>query len=171
VTLSPRLRKIALTAHVAASVGWLGAVAAFLGVGIVGMTSEEAATVRGAYLVMEPAAWFVLVPLAFTSLLTGLVQSLTSSWGLFRHYWVVFKLLINLVATVVLLTYMETFRALADAAADPQADLGEVRNASPAVHAALALALLLVATTLAVLKPRGVTPYGRRKDLRNRAAP
>jgi hypothetical protein len=164
VTLSPRLRKLALTAHVAASVGWLGAVAAFLSLGVVGLTSENAETARGAYLVMEPAAWFVLVPLAFASLVTGLVQSLSSPWGLFRYYWVVFKLMINIVATVVLLTYMATFRSLADVAADPRADLDEVRNASPALHAGLALVLLLVATTLAVFKPRGMTPYGRRKQ-------
>ena len=51
---------------------------------------------RATYLVMEPAAWVVLVPLAFASLLTGLVQSLSTTWGLARHYWVLFKLLINL---------------------------------------------------------------------------
>jgi hypothetical protein len=158
------VRKLALTAHVVSSVGWLGAVAAFLGLGVVGLTSGDAETVRGAYLVMEPAAWFVLVPLAFASLLTGLVQSLVSAWGLFRHYWVVFKLGINLVATIVLLTYIETFRVLADTAADPRAGLAEVRSASPALHAALALLLLLVATTLAVYKPAGLTWYGRRKQ-------
>jgi hypothetical protein len=43
--------------------------------------------VRGAYLVMEPTVWFVLVSLALASLLTGLVQSLGTTWGLFRHYW------------------------------------------------------------------------------------
>jgi hypothetical protein len=76
MTMSPRLRKVALTAHITSSVGWLGAVVAFLGLAVVGLTSQDAQTVRGAYLVMEPAAWFVLVPLAFASLLTGLVQSL-----------------------------------------------------------------------------------------------
>ncbi|MGH3071219.1 MAG: DUF2269 domain-containing protein [Gaiellaceae bacterium] len=161
--LGPGLRKLALTAHVAASVGWLGAVAAFLAVAIVGLTSDDPGTARGAYLVMKPAAWFVLVPLAFASLLTGLVQSLGSSWGLFRHYWVVFKLLIAVVATFVLLLYMETFALMARVAADPRADLGVVQNESPVLHAALALVLLLVATILAVYKPRGTTAYGRRK--------
>ncbi|MGH2819876.1 MAG: hypothetical protein ACRDJ5_04400 [Actinomycetota bacterium] len=102
--------------------------------------------------------------MAFASLLTGLIQSLGSTWGLFRHYWILFKLLINVVATIVLLTYMETFRYMAEVAADPSADLGMVRNASPVLHAALALLLLLVATTLAVYKPRGMTRYGRRKQ-------
>jgi hypothetical protein len=165
VTVTPVVRKLALTAHVASSVGWLGAVAAFLALGVAGLTSPDAETVRGAYLVMEPAAWFVLIPLAVASLLTGLVQSLVTTWGLFRHYWVVFKLLINIFSTVVLLAYMQTFNSMADVAADPRADLAEVRNASPVLHAALALLLLLVATTLAVYKPRGITPYGRRKLL------
>jgi uncharacterized membrane protein len=168
MTMTPRLRKFALTAHVASSVGWLGAVVVFLGLAVVGLTSPNAQTVRGAYLVMEPAAWFVLVPLAFASLLTGLVQSLGTTWGLFRHYWVLFKLLINVVATVVLLTYMETFSSMARVAADPSADLGVVRNASPMLHAGAALLLLLVATTLAVYKPRGMTRYGQRKEQEHR---
>jgi hypothetical protein len=170
MTMTPRLRKLALTAHVASSVGWLGAVAAFLALAVVGLTSQDAQTVRGAYLVMEPAAWVVLVPLAFASLLTGLVQSLGTPWGLFRHYWVLFKLLINVFATIVLLMYMETFDFMAGVAADPSADLGSVRNSSPALHAGAALLLLLVATTLAVYKPRGMTPYGWRKQHEQRTA-
>jgi len=161
--MSPRLRKFVLTAHVTSSVGWLGAVVVFLALSIVGLTSQDAQTVRGTYLVMEPAAWFVLVPMAFASLLTGLVQSLGTTWGLFRHYWVLFKFLIAIFATIVLLIYMETFHFLARVAADPAADLGIVRNASPGLHAALALTVLLVATVLAVYKPRGMTPYGQRK--------
>lgn len=168
MTMTPRVRRLALTAHVTASVGWLGAVAAFVGLAVVGMTGHDTQTVRGAYVVMEPAAWFVLVPLAFASLVTGLVQALGTAWGLFRHYWVVFKLLINVVATTVLLIYMETFSAMADVAANPSADLAAVRNASPLLHAIAALLLLLAATTLAVYKPRGMTPFGRKRlDIAN----
>ena len=166
--MPPRLRKLALTAHITTTVGWLGAVGAFLALALVGLTSQDAQTVRGAYLVMKPAAWIVLVPLAFASLLTGIVQSLGTAWGLFRHYWVLFKLLITVFATIILLIYMETFGFMAGVAADPSADLGVVRNASPMVHAALALLVLLVATVLAVYKPRGLTRYGRRKQQEER---
>jgi hypothetical protein len=169
MTMTPRVRKFALTVHVTSSVGWLGAVAGFLGFAVVGLTSQDAQTVRGAYLVMEPAAWFILVPLAFASLLTGLVQALGTTWGLFRHYWVIFKLLINVAATIVLLVYMQTFSFMAGVAADPSADLGMVRNSSPLLHAGAALLLLLVATTLAVYKPRGMTRYGQRKQQEQRA--
>jgi hypothetical protein len=169
--MAPRVRKFALTAHVTSSVGWIGAVAAFLALAVVGLTSRDAQTVRGAYLVMEPAAWIVLVPLAFASLVTGLVMSLGTTWGLFRHYWVLFKLLINVFATIILLMYMGTFRYMAGVAADPSADLTLVRNASPMTHAVLALVVLLVATVLAIYKPRGVTPHGQRKQREERRAP
>jgi hypothetical protein len=162
--MPPRVRKVALTAHVTFSVGWLGAVVAFLALAIIGLTSQEAQTVRGAYLVMEPAARLVLVPLAFASLISGIVQSLGTPWGLFRHYWILFKLLLTVFATIVLLIYMKTFRTMAAVAADPSVDLGVVRNASPLLHAALALLVLLVATVLALYKPRGLIPYGWRKQ-------
>jgi hypothetical protein len=165
--MSPRIRRFALTAHVTASIGWLGAALAFLAVAGVGLTSLDAQTVRGAYLVMEPAAWLVLVPLAFASLLTGLVMSLGTTWGVFRHYWVVFKLVITAFSTMVLLIYVETFQQMAAIAADSSADLDTVRNASPALHAVLATLLLLVATVLAVYKPQGLTAYGRRKQHEN----
>ena len=158
------VRRFALTTHVTCSVGWIGAVIVFLALAWLGLRSADATTVRGVYLVMEHAAWLTLVPLAFASLITGVVMSLGTSWGLFRHYWVVFKLAITVFATVILLIYMQTFRQMAFTAADPELALGVVRNPSPLVHSVLALVILLVATVLAIYKPQGVTPYGRRKQ-------
>jgi hypothetical protein len=171
MALTPRLRKLALTAHVTASVGWLGAVIAFLALSVAGLTSQDPQTVQGAYLVMELTGRVVLVPLSLASLLTGLVTSLGSAWGLFRHYWVLFKLLINLVATIVLLLYTQTLEHLGDiaaAAAMPSGGLRGLSDPSPALHAAAALLLLLVATTLAIYKPRGLTRYGQRTQHRQR---
>jgi hypothetical protein len=171
MTLTPRLRKLALTAHVTASVGWLGAVVAFLALSVAGLTSKDPQTVRGAYLVMKLTGWVVLVPLSLGSLATGLICSLGSSWGLFRHYWVLFKLLINLVASIVLLLYMQTLEHLGDVAAATALSgtgLGGLRDPSPTLHAAAALLLLLVATTLAIYKPRGLTRYGQRTQHRQR---
>lgn len=168
--MTPRLRRLALTAHVTASVGWLGAVAVFLVLAIIGVTSQDAQLVRATYLVMEPAAWFVLVPFAFASLLTGVVQSLGTTWGLVQHYWVLFKLVLTVFAAIVLLTYMETFALMAGVAADPSADLAVVRNGSPRLHATLALLVLMVTTVLAVYKPRGMTRYGWRKQRERREA-
>lgn len=167
--MPPTLRKLALTAHVTVSVGWLGAVGAFLGLALTALVSDDGDVVRGAYLTIELTGWFILVPLAVASLMTGLVQALGTKWGLFRHYWVVFKLLINIVATIVLLAYMQTLEFLADDAhAQASADLDDVRSVSPVLHAIAALLLLIVATTLGVYKPRGLTPYGQRKQRQQR---
>ena len=153
--LTPALRRFAFTTHVTVSVGWAGAVIAFLAFALVGFTSDDEVTVRGAYLLMAPAAWYVLVPLAHASLLSGIILSLGTTWGLFRHYWVVVKLGITVFATVILLIYMDTFRQMAGVAADPVVELAMVRNASPILHAILALFLLLAATVLSVYKPFG----------------
>ena len=167
MTMAPGVRKLALTAHVTSSVGWLGAVAGFLALSVTGLLSQDSQMVRAAYLAMEANGWYVLVPLSIASLLTGLVQALGTPWGLFRHYWILFKLVINVVATMILLMYMETLGHLADiAAAAPRsgAHLGGLPSASPVVHAGAALVLLLVATALSVFKPRGMTRYGQRKS-------
>lgn len=172
-TLPPQTRKLLLTVHVAVSVGWLGAVAAFLGLAVAAVASENAALVRGAYLAMEVTGWSVLVPLSVGCLLTGVVQSLGTEWGLVRHYWVLSTLVINVVATAVLLMFMQALGALAhDVAAAGPSDrsvLG-LRDPSPVVHAALALVVLLLATWLSVAKPRGMTRYGQRRRREPRAA-
>ena len=158
------LRRFVFTTHVTSSVGWAGAVLVFLALALIGLTSQDEPTVRGVYLVMAPAAWFVLVPLAHASLLSGVAISLGTPWGLFRHYWVVSKLLITLFATVIRLIYMGTFKQMAGVAADPVVELGLVRNPSPMVHSILALILLLLATMLGVYKPFGMTEYGKRQQ-------
>lgn len=166
MTMSPRVRALSLTAHVSASVGWLGSVAGGLVLAVAGITSNDPETVRAAYVGLELVAWFAIVPLACASLVTGLVQALGTAWGLFRHYWVLAKLSINLFATFVLLLYMQTLGHLAESAteATPSAeDVSKLQSPSPALHAGAALLLLVVATALAVIKPRGLTPYGWRK--------
>jgi hypothetical protein len=154
--MSPRLRRFALLAHVTFSVGWIGAVVVFLALAVIGLTSNDAQTVRGVYLVMEPAARLALMPLAIGSLLSGVAQALGTTWGLFRHSWVVLKLLLNALSMVVLIIYMGTFRAMASVAADPASDLAAVRNPSPALHAMLALLVLLIASLLGTYKPENV---------------
>ena len=158
MAFAPAFRKFTLATHVMSSVGWIGAVLVFLVIAVIALTSQDERTVRGAYLVMAPAAWFVLVPLAVASLISGVALSLGTPWGLIRHYWVVLKLAITAFSTVILLIYMGTFRQMAQAAADPLVELRLVRNPSPLLHASVALVLLLIANGLAIYKPFGTTP-------------
>lgn len=161
--MKPGLRKFVLTAHVTSSVGWLGAVVGFLALVVAALTSQDAQTVRAAWIAMELTGWFAIVPLALASLLTGLVMSLGTPWGLFRHYWVLFKLLLTILATIVLLLNMQTVSFLAGVAAETgSADLGGLRG--ELLHAGGGLLVLLVNTILSVYKPRGMTRYGWRKQ-------
>jgi uncharacterized membrane protein len=160
MTMTSGLRKFALTAHVTSSVGWLGAVVGFLALVVAALTSQDDQTVRAAYLTMELIGWFAIVPLALASLLTGLVMSLGTKWGLFRHYWVLFKLLLTILATIVLLLNMQTVSFLAGVAGS--ADIGGLRG--ELLHSGGGLLVLLVTTILSVYKPRGMTRYGWRKQ-------
>jgi hypothetical protein len=170
MTMTPGVRKLALTAHVTSSVGWLGAVVAYLTLVVAALTSHDAQTVRAAWTAMELTGWFAIVPLAFASLLTGLVGSLGTPWGLFRHYWVLFKLLLTVLATIVLLLHMPKVSSLAGvAAATDSAHLGGLQG--ELLHAGGGLLVLLVTTTLSVYKPRGLTPYGRRQQHEQRTVP
>ena len=169
--MPPHLRKFTLTVHIMSSVGWLGAVAGFLALAIVGLTSQDSVTVRAAYIAMEPITRFVIVPLAFASLLTGLVQSLGTPWGLFRHYWVLIKLILTVVATVVLVKEIEPISYISGVAATnlTSTDLREARI-SLVVHPAGGLLVLVVTTVLSVYKPQGRTRYGQRKQHAQRSS-
>jgi uncharacterized membrane protein len=167
--LGPKTRKLVLTTHIVSSVGWLGAVLAVLALAIVGTTSDDTRSIRGVYVAMELTAWSVLVPLSLSSLLSGIVQSLGTKWGLFRHYWVVIKLAITLLATVVLLLYTETLDYLAGEARASRPDLELLRTPSVIAHAGVAVLLLITATVLAVYKPRGLTRHGLRKQSESRS--
>lgn len=103
MTMAPSLRKLALTAHIVSSVGWIGALVGFLVLAIVGLASADLQTVRAVYIAMDLTARFAIVPLALISLSSGIIQALATPWGLFRHYWVLFKLLIIVIATFMLL--------------------------------------------------------------------
>lgn len=165
MTMTPRLRKFALTAHITFSVGWMGAVAGFLVLAVAGLTSKNAQLVRSAYLAMELIAWYVIVPLALASVLSGLVQSLGTAWGLFRHYWVLVKFVVTIFATVVLLLKLKLITNLASIAAQTTLSSGDLRGQRNelVIHAAGGLLVLLVPMVLSIYKPWGMTAYGQRK--------
>jgi DMSO/TMAO reductase YedYZ heme-binding membrane subunit len=164
MTMTPRLRKSALAAHITFSVGWIGAATGYIALDIAAATSQDAQTLRAAYLAMGLIARYVIVPLALASLLTGLVMSLGTKWGLFRHYWVLISLLLTIIATVVLLVETQTISYFADVAADPTTSGDDLRAlGSTLVHSVGGTVVLLAILALNVYKPRGMTRYGWRK--------
>jgi hypothetical protein len=161
--MTPGWRKLVLIVHLTSSLGWIGAVIAYVALGIAAVANRDPATVHGAWMAMELIGWFVIVPLALAALVTGLVISLGTAWGLFRHYWVLISLALTLLATVVLIVHMPSVSATAALArvAD-SSQLGQLEG--DLGHAVGGLVVLLVVTVLNVYKPQGLTAYGWRKQ-------
>lgn len=159
VRMTPRVRKFTLTAHVTSSVGWLGAVFTYLVIAIAGLTSGDAQLVRAAYLVTALIGWLVIVPLSIAALLTGLVQSLGTEWGLFRHYWIAWKFVLTVAATIVLIVHMQTVGRMARIAVEASLAGGDhrVMRMQLVIHAKGGLLVLLTTTVLSIYKPWGRT--------------
>jgi hypothetical protein len=159
--ITPKLRKLMLAIHVTASVGWVGSLAVFLAHAVASVASSDTQIVKAACIAMGVSAWFVIFPLSLLSLATGIIQAVGTAWGLVRHYWVLFKLLLTAVATTVLLLKLAPIRYVADAATQ----LGSIdpgtfdMRLSLLVHAVGGLVFLLAATALAIYKPAGVTRF------------
>lgn len=164
--MTPLQRKFTLTAHVIVSVGWLGTAVAFIALAVTGLTSQDAQMVRAAYLAMKLIGWYVIVPLSVASLITGLIQSLGTRWGLFRHYWILVKFVLTSLAVIALLGHMQPISYLADAAAKTVLSSTDLRGLRILLTIApgAALLVLLVSTTLAVFKPRGMIGKSKLHD-------
>jgi len=161
--MKPGLRKFALSMHLTFSVGWIGTVVAYLALGLSAVSSTDAATIRGAWMAMELIGWYVIVPLALASLLTGSVMALGTRWGLFRHYWVIISFLLTLFATVVLILHMPSVTSTAEEARTADTQVLESLGGD-LHHPAVGLVVLLVVQVLNLYKPKGLTRYGWRKQ-------
>jgi len=163
LNLPPAVRKLALAVHLGCSVGWVGAVVAYLALDITVATSEDIAAVRAAWMAMALVVSWAIVPLALASLATGLLMALGTKWGLFRHWWVLISLVLTVLAVVVLLSEADIISRSAAIAAGASTTSAELRALPPTlVHSIGGLMVLLVVQILNVYKPRGLTPYGWR---------
>jgi hypothetical protein len=155
------LRKIMFTAHVVFSAGWIGAVASFLVLAINGLLSSDAADASAMYIGMKMTCWYVVVPLSLLSPMTGVVQSLITPWRLFRHYWILVKLLMTIPSTLFLLVHLRPIDQLGHAALMMRAFSASANGLrlQLILDSAAAIVVLLVTVVLAVYKPRGLTPF------------
>lgn len=162
-------RKLTLAIHLSSSVGWLGAVVAYLVLDLTVATSSDVSAIRSAWTGMALIISWAILPLALASVVTGLVLALGTKWGLFRHWWVLISLVLTVLATLVLLSEVGVVaRSAALAASAPTG--AELRALPPTlVHSVGGLGVLLVVQFLNVLKPQGLTPYGWRKQEEERS--
>ena len=140
--------------HILLSVGLLGAIACFFVLVLAGLEGPAAS---GAFKAAEQVSTYVILPVALAGLGMGVLQALTTSWGLAKHYWVLVKALLTSVAVVVFLVKRPMIHALATIAAGEEQRLAAMQLL---LHAAGGFCLLLVVLWLSILKPKGRTGLG-----------
>ena len=169
--MGPALRKGMLSLHIIVSMGWLGALAAYLALDLIAATNSDLQMVSAAWIGMNAIVTYVIVPLAIATLITGIIQSLGTKWGLVRYWWVLISLVLTIFATVVLLSQTEHIRLAAEAASHAETVSGEHGGrGNTLLHSIGGMVVLIVITVLNVYKPPGLTAYGWRKEEEERAA-
>jgi hypothetical protein len=162
MNMTPRFQKLALLAHITFSIGWFGAIVPYLALAIAGLTSHDAQMARSVCFSMELIGWYVIVPFSFAALLSGLVMSSFTQWGLFRHWWIVAKFALTTFAVLVLFQHMRDVSRMAK-----ETMLSGINFRPDLIHATGGLLVLLAAMTLSLFKPWGMTPYGQRRASQN----
>ncbi|WP_437096646.1 DUF2269 family protein [Streptomyces sp. enrichment culture] len=158
--LSRPARRASLVVHVVASASWLGLTLGLLALGTTANTTGSAVTVEASVRAMKLFADWLLLPAALLTLLSGLVLSLGTPWGLARHRWVWTKFWLTLAttaATAFALRPGVNAAAAAAAAGHPLPDGGDVLT-GPIVS----LSAYVLMTVISILKPWGPTRRGRR---------
>ena len=167
--VSPSRYKLLLTSHILVSVGWLGTVFAKLVLGLVAVRTSEPELARALLLAMNVVN-LAFPPIAIATIVTGVLLSLGTRWGLLQHYWVIAKqaLTVGVIVTAVRLgdrLIQQSAAGASGQALDSGTLLGIVGLAAlPLIALSLVhLVMLGLATVLSVYKPWGLTPFGRRK--------
>ncbi|MFE6621190.1 DUF2269 domain-containing protein [Streptomyces sp. NPDC057740] len=165
--LSRPLRRAALVVHVIASAGWLGLTVGLLALAVAAVTTGSAVTVEASVRAMKLFADWLLLPVAFLTLVSGLVLALGTQWGLARYRWVYVKFWLTLATTAATAFALRPglgANVAAVAAGGPLPDATGLMM-GPIVS----LSAYVFMTVISVLKPWGPTRRGRR--LRAGAAP
>ncbi|WP_207770208.1 hypothetical protein [Frankia canadensis] len=154
------MRTVLLTMHVIVSVGWNGV--AFAQLVLASTAAADDGLRHSAYELMHVVDRTLDIPLALLTLITGIVMSLKTRWGLLRYWWVVAKLSITVFAVI---SGGAVIRTLIVAAGHATAG-GQTTYPAQAVALILCASvmnvLFITATVLSTAKPWGRTPRGRR---------
>ncbi|MER5894926.1 DUF2269 domain-containing protein [Streptomyces sp. NPDC001876] len=148
------VRRTLLVAHVAVSVSWLGLTVGLLALGLAAFLTGDTSMTEAATRSMKVFGDWLVVPVALLSLLSGLVLSLGTPWGLARHRWVWTKFWLTLITAG--LSIFSLRPGIDEAAAQGVADIDLV------IAPSVATATYLFITAISVLKPWGPTRHGRR---------
>ena len=155
--LSARLRKVLLLVHISAAGVWLG-LDLVLGILVFTALGADPTGAGAAAASLAAVATWPLVIAGLVTLVTGVLLGLGTKYGLVRYWWVLVKLVVNVVLVTLVLVLWPGVTAVGDAGRAALAG-GE----SPTIPATLVFppivssTALIVALTLSVFKPWGRT--------------
>ncbi|MFI8520752.1 hypothetical protein ACIGEZ_23425 [Streptomyces sp. NPDC085481] len=165
-TISQRLRKAVLTAHVAISVGWLGLVTGMFAMSVAGATTHDAEQQAAMYRTMSMLDEIFLGMTSMFALITGIVVGAGTKWGLLQRRWVAVKFFLTMGVMMLGFGAIHQLILRANELVDEGAVVrgGELDAVgwSMAGTAALALLSLVFMTAVSTYKPWGLTRRGRR---------
>lgn len=157
-----RARTTVLVVHVLAASAWIGIdvlVAVLVGVGAL---SSDAQARGVAYVALGS---FVVVPMlvaALATLVSGVVLSVGTPWGLARHWWVLVKLVLAVAMSVAIVTALAPSMPGVVAVGETWLAGGDAQAMTTAAFPPIvSLTALSLATWLAVWKPSARTPWAR----------
>jgi uncharacterized membrane protein len=156
--VGPSTRKALTTLHVIASVTLLGHVFVVIALTLTARLSDDTGVVRATFRLEQLTVHTVGIPLALLALLTGITLSLVTPWGLFRHKWVVAKLVLLLATVACGIAAVRPW--VADLVEETAAGTLTGSRLGPTVGLLLAASLaqsaaLVLSTALSVYKPKG----------------
>jgi hypothetical protein len=172
--ISARLYKLLLTTHIIVSVGWLGVVFAKLALGLATITSSVPEVADALYVAIGVLN-VAFPPLAIGTIVSGVLLSLGTKWGLLEHYWVATKLAlaVGVITTAVQLGGRIARQPISALSGQEVVDgtlLGITSAPSLLISLSIAhLLMLSAATAISVYKPWGKTWFGRRRTARQQA--
>jgi len=167
--MSRRTRRVWLTLHIGVSAGWLGVALTMTALAITGVVTDSHSVRHGAYELLHIVDLAAAIPSMALSIITGLVVSLGTKWGLVKHWWVLVKFGISLTIPVIAGTLESSLAdELAIRTADPAGQPGGVGIALTVCLASFTAALW-IATILSVVKPWDRTRWGRAAEARQHA--
>jgi cytochrome bd-type quinol oxidase subunit 1 len=160
------MRKFVLLTHILSSVSWIGVDLVMGVLSFRGLTTDDPQTLATSYGALAMFCVPLLLTLGLLSLGTGVVLGLGTRFGLLRHWWVVTKLVIAVILCTLVLVALRP--ALLDAATQTAVVDGTLADRLSVVRRDMifppivSTSALLFASWLAVYKPWGLTPRGRR---------
>jgi hypothetical protein len=163
--LTPAVRKTLLALHIVLGIGWMGVDIALLVLLITARTTDDATLAVSGFNAIRMIVPVAVPPLSLGILATGLLLGLGTPWGLVRYWWVLIKLILSGVMTVLVFTSlvpevssMAILAATTGSADAVRASLGDLPTQLlfPPV---VSFAMLGIATFLSIFKPWSRTPW------------